>query len=429
MKRKLHIISFDGLSKVDMPYLKEKENFKRLLDGASYSFEVESVYPTLTYPAHTSITTGNYPIRHGITNNTLVQPFRKKPDWFWYAKDIRTKTFQKLATEAGYTVLALLWPVNAGAKIKYNLPEIFPNRPWTNQILVSLLNGTKIFQADLFKRHGHMMEGFKQPNLDNFTHANYLYSLQHYKTNITMVHYIELDGMRHDYGFSSEEAKESLDRHDRRLGEILDLIEEMGEEEKTTIVVLGDHSSKDADKVMFLNKIFEKHGLLKTNKKGRIIGYDVVSNTAGGSSYIYADKGHAFEEIKALIQSELPEGAIQAYYTGYQAGRLGADDHCLMMVEASSNYLFEDGIATKPCMTMEELEGSDIVYHINNHGYSPYLKEDYETVFIAKGKGIRKDYNIGKMRLIDEGPTFAALLGLDLGDVDGRILEEILIGE
>ncbi len=31
---------------------------------------------------------------------------------------------------------------------------------------------------------------------------------------------------------------------------------------------------------------------------------------------------------------------------------------------------------------------------------------------------------IEAMRLVDEGPTFARLLGLDLGDTDGRMIED-----
>lgn len=429
MTRKIHILSFDGLSKVDMDYLKEKPNFKRLLDGSSYSFEVQSVYPSLTYPAHTSITTGNYPNRHGIVNNTLTQPFRKRPDWHWYAKDIKTKTFQQLATENGYTILSLLWPVTASAKIKYNMPEIFSNRPWSNQVMVSLRHGSRKYQIDMFLRHGEMLDGIKQPNLDNFTHLNYLYSLKKYKTNITMVHYIDLDSCRHENGFDSMEAKNALDRHDMRLGDILNLIEEQGEMEDTTIFVIGDHSSKDAKNVIFLNTIFKKHGYIQTNKKGQITDYQLIGKESGGSTYIYAKGEHSFEKIKEIILSELPKEAIHSIYTPEEAKELGADEECFMMLEANLDYLFEDEITPKPLMTTEELKGSNVSFHTNNHGYSPYLKDDYETLFIAKGKGIRKDYNIGKMKIVDEGPTFAALLGLELEDVDGRVLTEILTGE
>ena len=59
------------------------------------------------------------------------------------------------------------------------------------------------------------------------------------------------------------------------------------------------------------------------------------------------------------------------------------------------------------------------------HGYSPD-KEDYSTVFFAAGKGIRPGITVPAMHLADEGPTFARLLGLDLGDTDGYVIEEIL---
>lgn len=44
---------------------------------------------------------------------------------------------------------------------------------------------------------------------------------------------------------------------------------------------------------------------------------------------------------------------------------------------------------------------------------------------MAMGKGIRKT-EIPVMNLVDEGPTMARLLGLDLGDTDGICRDELL---
>lgn len=428
MNQKLHIISFDGLSKLDMDFLKTQPNFKRFLEGASYSFEVESVYPTLTYPAHTSISTGNYPNKHGIVNNTLVQPYRRRPDWYWHESYIKTKTFQQLATENGYSVLSLLWPVMGKAKIKYNMPEIFSNRVWSNQIMVSLKSGSKKFQIDLFKRFGSVLDGIKQPNLDTFTHNNYIYSLKNYKTDVTMVHYTDVDSTRHNFGFSSSEANKALIRHDKRLGEILDTIENLGDMENTTIAILGDHSSLDNEKVIFLNTVFYNLGFIKL-KNGRIVKWDLYAKEAGGSCYIYSKNNISFEELRDILKDHIDFKGIEKIYSSKEAKELGADENCIMMLEGSRNYLFEDEIAPKAVMDIKELEGLDITYHTNNHGYSPHLKKDYETVFMIKGNKIKKGINIGKMNLVDEGPTFARILGLELKDVDGRVLEEILIGD
>ena len=51
---------------------------------------------------------------------------------------------------------------------------------------------------------------------------------------------------------------------------------------------------------------------------------------------------------------------------------------------------------------------------------------NYETIFIAAGKGIKSGVTVPYMRLIDEGPTIARLLGLHLGETDGAIVEDLL---
>lgn len=421
MNQKLHIISFDGLSKVDMEFLKDKPNFSRLLEDSAYSFQVQSVYPSLTYPAHTSIVTGNLPNKHGIINNTKTQPYRRNPDWLWYIKDVKSKTFQDLVSENGYTVASIFWPVNGRSKVKYNMAEIFSNRPWTNQFMVSAYAGTLRYILDNFKRFGSVLDGIKEPNLDHFIHQSYLHTLKNYKTDVTMVHYIDLDSVRHEFGFYSEEAYEALLRHDERLGDILDTIELEGETEYTTIVVLGDHSSRDFDKIIYLNNLFENFGLI-IRKKEQVTSYELYGKSAGGSAYIYSKGNCGFEEIKNLIlTSEIGEG-IEDVYDREEARQMGADSECLMMLEAKEGYLFAEGFGEKILVDGEEIDFGKI----NDHGYSPYTKEDYETVFIAKGNKIRKNVEIGPMRLVDEGPTFAKIFGLDLGETDGRVLEEIL---
>lgn len=430
MKKRLHIFSFDGLSTLDMPFLETQPNFKRLLDGAAYSYKVKSIYPSLTYPAHCSIVTGNYPVKHGVVNNTFLQPSAEKPDWFWYAKYIKTKTFQELARENGYSISSLMWPVTAKAAIRYNMPEIFPSsNTIKNQIRLSLSAGSKLFQLNLLARYGSELSGMHEPELDNFLMKCWLYAYRRYPTDITMTHFIDLDSIRHDYGFYSDEAKAALQRHDRRLGLILDRIEQSGDAQNTTIIALGDHSSLDANCIIFLNTLFKNKKLL-TSEKNNIPDYQVIAKSTGGSTYIYAqehldstEQQKLFDTVASLIKTEIPAEAIEALYTGAEAGKLGADNNCLMMLEAHKGYLFEDDIAEKPLMSIEELDNcKETHYHKNNHGYSPFTKPNYETVFIAKGSGIKKNFDIGEMCLVDEGPTFAKILGLELKNCDGKIL-------
>ncbi len=69
-------------------------------------------------------------------------------------------------------VAAFLWPVTANSKIQYNVPEIFPNRFWQNQLIVSFLNGSPLFQYEINKKFGYIRNGISHPELDDFIHRS-----------------------------------------------------------------------------------------------------------------------------------------------------------------------------------------------------------------------------------------------------------------
>lgn len=428
----LLVISFDGLSTLDFDYLATLPNFREFLKNASYSRKVLSVYPTLTYPAHTTIVTGKYPKNHGIVNNTLFQPKRSSPDWFWQQKYVQGETFYDLALEKGMKVAALLWPVTAKSKITYNIPEVLANRPWQNQILVSLLNGSPLYQLTLNQKFGRLRNGVKQPELDYFTHQSLLYTLREKKPELTLVHYTDLDSMRHYHGFHSQEAQAALKRHDQRLGDILRTLRELKVEKESTIIVLGDHSSLDEDQMINLNVLFEKKGLLDVDTKGKLKDYRAIVKSCDGSAYVYLNpkypkNPHTVKKVFQILK-EFKEntGALEAIYSSADAIKWGADPKCTFLLEASRGYYFHDQLEG-PILEKVNPEDVGVLPHRTkaSHGYSPF-KKDYTTVFIAQGMGIRKGIELNEMLLVDEGPTLARLLGISLPKTDGRVLEEIL---
>ncbi len=169
--KRMIVISLDAMGSIDFEAAAQLPNFKKFLRHASYSSQVSSIYPSLTYPAHVSIVTGRRPCNHGVINNTLIQPKRQSPDWCWQRKYVSGTTLYDEALKRGMKVAALLWPVTARSKITWNMPEIFANRPWTNQILTSVANGTPLYQLDLNQKFGSLRNGKHQPELDNFTDA------------------------------------------------------------------------------------------------------------------------------------------------------------------------------------------------------------------------------------------------------------------
>lgn len=424
MEKYTIIISFDAVDKKDFEILKHMPNFKYLIQNGSYSSNVESVYPSLTYPAHATIVTGNYPKNHGIINNTLLQPKMKNPDWFWYRKDIKGTTLYDLAKENKLRTASLLWPVTAKANIDYNMPEIFPNRIWQNQIFTSLSGGSKLFQFIVNKKFGKLRKGLAQPFLDDFVMKSALYLIENKMPNLLLIHLTDVDHFKHNYGCNSNKVLEALKRHDLRLGKIINILKKINIFHKTTIIALGDHSFLNTEYVIRLNKLFLQKGFISLNNNGEIKDWKVFSNSCSGSAYIYL-KDNKDSILKAKVMEELKNfskenNCINKILTSEEASSFGADEKCFLMLEAKKGYYFINSIEGNI------LEKTDKNFYKANHGYCPKIK-DYKTIFIASGPKIKKNYEIKEMRLIDEAPTIAKTLDLNLGKVDGVTLKEIFL--
>lgn len=418
------VVSLDAVGSRDFEFLKEQPNMKELLKDASYSTQVSSVYPSITYPAHTSIVTGHYPGTHGIVNNLKLQPLMDNPDWFWKIKDVRKPTFYEEAEKNGIRTAALLWPVTGGAHISYNLPEILPNRPWQNQISVSMRNGTVPYELDLNSRFGYLRDGVKQPQLDNFVQLSMLYTIRRYHPQLMLVHLTDVDTNRHLYGVDSPEAKEALKRHDKRIGELIEVLKEEGIYEKTALFILGDHSQMDVQHVLYPNYWLKEKGLLEV-RDGKIRSFQAYAHNCDGSCYIYARKGLKKEVRQQIVQAvrELKEmfpEAVERIYTRREAEQMGADGACACMMEAGKGWYF---LNEMDVLTAEADQNSGRPHMMKGtHGFHPD-RPNYQTIFIAAGCGIRKNINIGRMSLVDEGPTIAARLGISLGETAGRTLD------
>ncbi|MBT2641590.1 alkaline phosphatase family protein [Bacillus sp. ISL-41] len=426
----LIVISFDCLSEHDVPILKELPNFKKFIKNSSFCTKVETIYPSVTYPCHATIVTGNYPNRHGIVNNTFIQPGKISPDWYWHRRHVKGTTLYDEAKKAGMKTAALLWPVTAKADIDYNMPEIFANRPWHHQIPVSLFNGSPLYQLEMNAKFGHIRNGLSQPELDDFVLEATVETIKTKKPELMLIHFVDLDSQRHMQGFSSEEAIAALHRHDERLGRIMDALKNAGISKNSTIAILGDHSALDESKVVKLNVLFKERGLIQTNTAGKVTEWKAYCKSCDGSAYVYvkdsnddASKNAVAEILAELLQDD--SNGIESAITGAEANAKGADGTAFRMLEASRGFYFSEAIDGDYIEEVTEQDARTKKYTFACHGYSPE-KEGYHTVFFAAGKGIRPGISVKSMHLTDEGPTFARLLGLDLGDTDGSIIEGIL---
>lgn len=421
------VISLDAVGSRDFEELRKMPGFGAFLERGSYSCNVRSVYPSLTYPAHATIVTGRYPKSHGIVNNTRLQLSMDKPDWFWQRRFIKGTTLYEEAARHNKRTAALLWPVTGKAKIRYHFPEVLPNRPWQNQITAVLKNGTPAYELMLEKRFGHLRKGIAQPYLDNFVHQCLLYTVKKYKPELMLVHWTDVDTNRHLYGTEAPEVKAALKRHDDRLSELIQLLKEQGMYEDTAVILLGDHSQLDVHTALYPNYFFRKKGLLTINK-GRIRDFKAYAKNCDGSCYIYVKKGLGKAERSQVVNAvrefkkAFPEG-VERLYSRSQAEAMGADGACACMLEAREGYYFLD--EWEEPFTRVDMESQKPHMMLGSHGFHPD-KKGYQTVFMAAGAGIKKGEIINQMSLLDEGPTIARLMGFSLPQAEGQVITRIL---
>lgn len=419
-KQRMYIISLDAFGASDLTYAATLPNFKLLLERSALVEKVETVYPSLTYMAHTSIVTGVYPNKHGITNNTYLQPGRKSPDWHWYATDIQVPSLFDAVHEKGYKTATFLWPVTGRSKsIDYNLVEIFPNRPWQNQVLVSLYSSTTKFILELEQKFGHLRNGIKQPELDEFLTASILETIKTKNPDLMAIHYVELDSMRHHFGVDSPESYQAIRNMDKHLGQIITAMKQKGIFEETVIAILGDHYQIDTHTTIHLNSYFQQLGWINRNKNNQLLNWEVMAKSADGATYIYTKPGTDLHKVRKALE-DFPKG-IETIYTQEQAEQLGADPACSFLVEAERGYYFVDNLGP----LFETTQGSE--YHKATHGFSP-TKENYETMLFLSGPGIDSEARLPFARLVDEGPTFLYAMGYEFNHAtDGKILKELFL--
>ena len=400
--KKVLLISFDAVSNSDVDKLIEMKNFKALKAKGTLVREVKSIFISNTYPIHTSIITGTHPYIHGIIENLKPQTEVPDPDWYWYSEDIKVETVYGAASKCGMTVASVMWPVTGGSKeIKYNIPEIFPNRG-KKQIVVSLEAGSKFLQIKEFIKHGKKLKGLSQPEVDNFAVSCMCDIIKEKKPDLMQIHLTDCDTHKHKFGIESKEVNAALGRLDLNLGRLLEATKSM---ENLTVIIVSDHAQINVNKSVNPNVSLEKEGLLKINEDGTVYDYSCWVKCSGGSAMLITKPYISFEMIqkaKALMQK--CEG-FERFLTEEEM-QLSGHGNCPFGMSAKRGYQFS--MNKNP-------------YEKANHGYT-LDKDKYTTFYMVVGEGIGENNVLSGGSLLDIAPIIAKTLDIDMPKMQGSVL-------
>ncbi len=417
----LVLISIDGL-RPDYVFDAAKyglriPNLRRIVAEGTYATGVHGVVPTLTYPSHTTILTGVSPAKHGIYSNTTFDPLSKNQQgWYWYSEDIQVPTLWSVASDAGFTIANIHWPVSVGAPITYNLPQIWrTGTPDDRKMLRAL--ATPGLLAQLEAKLGPYADGIDESIEADETRARFAaYLIEMKKPRFTTAYFTALDHEQHQHAPFSPEALATLERIDKIVGTLRASAE--GVSPRSIVCVVSDHGFSKTNAEVNLSVPLVTSGFIRLDENKAIRSWTAAVWQAGASGAVVlkspGDRALQ-DQVEKLFRGLAadPTNGIHRIVNADDLKMLGGFPGASFLVDLAPGFQMGSRL-TGPLVTAKARAGG-------MHGYLPSAPEMNSSFFIA-GDGIPKGHSLGEVRMEEIAPTLARLLGLRLRVGDGKDL-------
>lgn len=426
MKKKLFVMSVDSLFFDDLEWLRECPNLYGLYQRGSVVRKMKSTYPAMTYVAHSTMMTGCHEEKHGIYHNEKVEVGVAHPGWHWYRRELKTDTIFDAAKAGGYTISVINWPVTGGDKsVDYLVPEI-----WSDQVdgdpRPRFLTVCSEGMGELFDRYRHLLRWKYQPELDDFGVACLKDIIKDHEPDVIMLHLSYLDHARHSFGGFAPQARHALMECDRKIGELMDILREKGTFEQYNFCVMGDHGHLPVKQVFNPNILLVKEGLIELDGEGRVRDYKCYIHSAGLSAHVVLkdpEDARVKRQVEELLSGwvKRPEYGCEQVFNKEEMKKLHLIGPFDYAIEGRLGTAFGNN-CTGPliCPT----DNSDYKLSVSAHGHLP--TKGPQPIFFAAGPDIKEGVVIERGDLIDEAPTYAAILGVKMPWAQGRAMKEIL---
>jgi predicted AlkP superfamily pyrophosphatase or phosphodiesterase len=398
-------------------------NLRKLAAEGAVAERMTVSNPSITWINHTTLVTGVNPQRHGVLfNGLLVRGGPTEPpaieQWRDKADLVRVPTLYDVAFQAGLKTAQVDWVaiLNAGT-ITHEFLEI--PKPGGAIEREMIAKGTVSVEDIRDWTKGRTIVWRD----DIWTKAA-MHIVEQHKPNFLLYHTLTTDAVNHANGPGSTASYTAYAYADRLIGDLLASLERAGLRERATILVATDHGFKKVQKVVLTNVALRDAGLIRM-KEGKAESCDAYAMPQGGLCFVYvtdpARRAELLPRLKTLCAGL--EG-VKEVIDGTDGPKLGmptpAENTGMgdLMLYAKDGYAFFQG-----------LDGTEVVreskVYLGTHGYRNNDPE-LDGVFIASGYGIRKGVKLERVSNLDVAPTAAALLGVKLPEVEGRVVQEFL---
>lgn len=382
------------------------------------------VFPSVTYPDHTTMITGVTPAKHGIYYNTPFEPEGATGKWYWDYSLIKTATLWDAMHKAGKTTACVRWPVTYNAPIDYRIPEYWDYknmgdaRPYTAAATqpASLWkevqdNATGLLEADdLNATNNELIQDENAARM-----AGYI--IKKYKPNFLALHLACTDHYEHENGRDHYMVKASVAGADRAIKTLVESLNRAKIADSTLIIVLGDHGFENIYRSFNPNYLLKQAGLITDVKTGN---WKAQFHSSGGSSFLMLkdskDKA-TLNKVEAILAQQ-PD-SVKKYYqviSKAQLTKIGADPNVPLALSGIDGTT----LGNKSDVIFEKFA------HVKGtHGFFPDHKQ-IQTGFVAFGPGLKKGAVIPVMNMVDVAPLIAKLTGVTMPAMDGKLYPELL---
>jgi predicted AlkP superfamily pyrophosphatase or phosphodiesterase len=391
---------------------------RSMLRDGTHAAGVTGVWPTVTYPSHTTLLTGVSPSEHGILDNVQFDPRRTFDGaWYWYAAEIKARTLWQAAHEAGLSTASIGWPVSVGATgVDTLIPEFWRTaRPQadldpSDAALIAALSRPDDLLADMQARLGPYMVGNDPGPAGDVVKTRYaLDILRTRKPEFMTIHLSALDEEEHAHGPFSAEANAELEVLDADLRELFAAAR--ANDPEAVAVVVSDHGfTRITHRVNFLPP-FIRAGLVDApldpqTHVATIASWKAQPWSGGGMAAIMLNEPVAAgteQDVRTLLQALKADerNGIDAILEGAAMKQRGGFDGASYLLVMKLGYY----AAAEPTGEMvTELHGTP-----GSHGFSPEFPEMRAAFFVA-GPGIARHRDLGVIDMRQIAPTVAQLL-------------------
>lgn len=194
------IISFDG-GKPSVMQESEMPTLQSLLKKSAYTWQAQTIFPSLTLPSHTSMLTGVQPAKHHVLWN----------DWDPNQGQIAVPTIFLLAKQKKLSTAMF---VGKDKFAHLNLPN--------------------------------SLDQYSMPSYDckQVAKAAAEYILKS-KPNLCFIHFADSDGAGHLYGWGAPEQKQAFASEDDALNVVLAAIARAGIKDSSVVILSADHGGHE----------------------------------------------------------------------------------------------------------------------------------------------------------------------------------------